>query len=184
VTSAGPVDLETSAIVDIDTSTVSEADRHQERAASWPHGQRQGRLIIAGSRRIQAPNLAAIVAHLLEVALPAVGVYWRPHVIISGHARGPDLAGEEYARSHGIECRIFHARWQVHGKGAGPIRNAQMAEAANRWGDGALLALWDGKSEGTTDMIVRARNAGLPTVVATINAPRPPRARRKDPIGL
>ena len=43
---------------------------------------------------------------------------------------------------------------------AGKIRNQAMADAAD-----ALVALWDGNSGGTADMIRRARAAGLKVFV-------------------
>ncbi len=46
--------------------------------------------------------------------------------------------------------------WDIHGKSAGHIRNAEMADYAD-----ALIAFWDGKSRGTANMIENARKRGL-----------------------
>ncbi len=50
----------------------------------------------------------------------------------------------------------YPADWDKHGKPAGYIRNAEMADKAE-----ALLALWDGQSRGTLHMINLAKKKGL-----------------------
>src|SRR5690606_6698690 len=72
--------------------------------------------------------------------------------IVSGGARGADLLGEAYAKEHNYPLKKFPAKWGVHGKAAGPIRNQEMAEYSN-----ALIAFWDEKSKGTKSMIDLAR---------------------------
>jgi hypothetical protein len=64
--------------------------------------------------------------------------------IISGHARGADKLGEQYAREHNHFCYIMPPDWYMHGKRAGYLRNASMAKEAD-----ALIAFWDGQSRGT-----------------------------------
>lgn len=79
--------------------------------------------------------------------------------IVSGHARGADLLGEEYAAKKGLACRVFPADWNKWGKAAGPIRNREMliyAEAEVP----VIVAFWDGRSLGTKNMIKQAENAG------------------------
>lgn len=68
--------------------------------------------------------------------------------IVSGVARGADELGEVYATENNIDIKKFPADWDKHGKAAGPIRNRQMAEYAD-----VLIAVWDGKSKGTKNMI-------------------------------
>ena len=77
-------------------------------------------------------------------------------VIVSGTARGADQLGERYAAERGYQVRRFPADWDRHGKAAGPIRNAEMADNANM-----LIAFWDGVSRGTKNMIDTAKNRGL-----------------------
>ena len=79
--------------------------------------------------------------------------------IVSGHARGADLFGEEYARIHGLKLTVFKADWKKYGRGAGPVRNRQMLEYALK-GTAVIIAFWDGKSKGTKNMIDQARKAG------------------------
>lgn len=81
-------------------------------------------------------------------------------IIISGHATGADALGERYAQERGLECEQYPADWKTHGRAAGPIRNAQMAEVAD-----ALIAFWDGQSRGTANMINLAKSKGLKVAV-------------------
>ena len=81
-------------------------------------------------------------------------------IIVSGHASGADALGERYTHERGFGLETFPANWKVHGRAAGPIRNAQMADVAN-----ALIAFWDGKSRGTKNMIDTATKRGLKVAV-------------------
>ena len=114
------------------------------------------RVIIAGSRGFTdfqglceyADNVLAIKAQERQI------------IILSGHCRGVDLMGEEYARMRGYAVEVHPADWQRYGRSAGPKRNKEMAAAAH-----ALIAIWDGQSRGTANMIEEARAAGLPVRV-------------------
>ena len=113
------------------------------------------KLIIAGTRTIT--NYA-----LLEKAMIA-SKFAEEEIeeVVSGGAAGVDTLGEQWAKKHGIKVKRFPANWDRDGKAAGPIRNKAMAVYAHKDGDGALLALWDGKSPGTSHMIFLARGMGL-----------------------
>lgn len=76
--------------------------------------------------------------------------------IVSGGARGVDHLGELYAAEHNIPVTVFPADWDKYKRAAGPIRNRQMAE----YGD-ALVAIWDGESRGTKNMIEEATKRNL-----------------------
>lgn len=80
--------------------------------------------------------------------------------VVSGHALGVDRAGEGYALLHGLKVTLFIPDWERYGKSAGMIRNAEMANYAD-----ALIAIWDGKSRGTKNMIDNATKKGLKTFV-------------------
>lgn len=112
------------------------------------------RTIIAGSRQIWS-------IPLVEDAIKASG--FDITEVISGGCRGVDEIGEAYADSKGIPCRVFPADWNKHGRAAGPIRNAQMAEYAQ-----ALIAVWDGVSRGTLNMIREARKRGLKVYIHNV----------------
>lgn len=105
------------------------------------------KVIIAGSRTITdyAIVVAAIKASGFEIT-----------EVVSGGAWGVDSLGEKWAYENGINKRVFMANWKTDGKRAGPIRNQRMSEYAN-----ALIAVWDGLSPGTRDMIARAEKLGL-----------------------
>ncbi|KKM95698.1 hypothetical protein LCGC14_1185570 [marine sediment metagenome] len=51
--------------------------------------------------------------------------------VVSGHARGADTCGEEWAISLDIPVKVFPADWEKYGKQAGFIRNAEMAQYAD-----------------------------------------------------
>ena len=76
--------------------------------------------------------------------------------VICGMARGVDTFGLEWAESRGIPVERFPADWDTHGKKAGYLRNAAMAEAAE-----ALVLIWTGKSLGSKHMRGIARERGL-----------------------
>ena len=76
--------------------------------------------------------------------------------VVSGTARGFDTLGEMYAKKFNINVSRFPADWNKYGKGAGYIRNSDMADYAD-----ALIAFWDGKSRGTRNMIQLAELKGL-----------------------
>ena len=114
------------------------------------------RVIIAGGREFQNYGLVLDrIEYYLQNKLKSDTV-----IIVSGHATGADSLGERYANEHGLKCELYPADWNAHGKAAGPIRNAQMADNAD-----ALIAFWDGKSRGTKNMIETARNKGLRVAV-------------------
>jgi len=105
------------------------------------------RTIIAGCRDFEDYDV------LLEAIENLVD--WNITEVVSGHARGVDSMGERWAKEHGMEPKMFKARWTKHGNQAGHRRN----EAMGKYGE-ALLALWDGSSSGTGDMISIALKAG------------------------
>lgn len=107
--------------------------------------------IIAGSREITDFNL-------VEDAVKQSG--FELTEVVSGTARGVDRLGEQWAEKHGVPVKRFPADWDKYGKAAGHIRNAEMADYAN-----ALVALWDGQSRGTKNMINTARKKGLTVYV-------------------
>ena len=80
--------------------------------------------------------------------------------IVSGGASGVDFYGEAYAHSKEIPLKVFKADWKAYGKSAGPIRNGQMAFYAD-----ALIAVWDGSSPGTKNMIEHMRKLKKPVFI-------------------
>lgn len=108
------------------------------------------KVIIAGSRDIKDYQLLKMAIQKSELDITEV---------VSGGAAGVDFLGERWAREHGVLLTRFPADWSAYGKAAGPIRNGEMAAYVGK--EGALLALWDGKSKGTKNMIDQAEKHGL-----------------------
>jgi hypothetical protein len=117
------------------------------------------RIIIAGSRDITdypyiSEKLDQITKNLAKFE------------VVSGVARGVDQIGEEWAKNHNIAIQPFPAEWDRYkispdtnkGNPAGPIRNSLMA-----WYSTHLIAVWDGNSTGTANMIKTAQKEGLIT---------------------
>jgi hypothetical protein len=105
------------------------------------------KVIVAGGRDFT--NYA-----LVEEAIKISG--FEISQIVSGKAKGIDTLGEVWALANNVPVEAFPADWSQHGRAAGPIRNKQMAEYAD-----ALIAIWDGESKGTANMIQQARNKKL-----------------------
>ena len=110
--------------------------------------------IIAGGRDITDP------AHV-EAAINASGV-WVSEVVCGG-ASGVDALGKAWAEANEVPVKMFPADWMKHGRAAGPIRNGEMAGYAE-----ALIAIWDGKSRGTKNMIDQATKRGLAVYIHRI----------------
>lgn len=84
-------------------------------------------------------------------------------VIVSGCASGADAIGERYARQNGFKVEKYPANWGKYGRGAGPMRNRQMAEVCDY-----VICFWDGKSRGTKSMIEFARECNKPVKIKRI----------------
>lgn len=85
--------------------------------------------------------------------------------IIHGDAIGADRLTSMWCKSRGVHVKPYPARWITHGKAAGPIRNQQMLDE----GKPDIVVAFPG-GVGTSDMIGRARNAGVP-VLTVFNRP-------------
>ena len=77
-----------------------------------------------------------------------------------------DELGERWAELNDVPCERFKADWNKLGRKAGVLRNQQMAENAH-----ALIAVWDGNSPGTRDMIDRANRLRLRVYVHHVATP-------------
>ena len=121
------------------------------------------RVIIAGTRSFNDYELLRTSCNNL------LSEKQRTHtiVVISGTARGADQMGERYAKERGFQLRRFPADWEQYGKSAGHIRNAKMADNAD-----ALIAFWDGESNGTKNMIDNARRKGLAIRIIQYRKPK------------
>lgn len=107
--------------------------------------------IIAGGRNI----------HDYSLLLSTIGeANFTITEVVSGMATGVDTLAVQYATEHNLPLQQFWAEWGFYGRSAGPIRNRKMAE----YGE-ALIAIWDGESRGTKNMIEEATKRGLKVYV-------------------
>lgn len=106
------------------------------------------KIIIAGGRDYQ-PTL------YVRQKLKELLVHYGCTEVVSGGATGADALGEELAASMNIPVKRFLPNWNLYGKGAGPVRNIEMA----RYAEAAIL-LKGGR--GTESMRQATRRAHLP----------------------
>jgi uncharacterized phage-like protein YoqJ len=69
---------------------------------------------------------------------------------------GVDGLGRRFGEENKIPVKPFPANWDKYGKGAGFIRNKQMADYAE-----AAIVIWDGESRGSANMLEQATQKGL-----------------------
>lgn len=115
------------------------------------------KLIIAGCR--DRHGIGLIDAAVAACPWPEEEI----ELVIHGGASGVDLAAKTWAECRDVPWIEFPAYWETLGKSAGPRRNEAMAEEGD-----ALLALWDGKSRGTQNMIETAVQHGLPVYIHSL----------------
>jgi len=127
--------------------------------------------IIAGSRTITDYKLVVRAFFLSGFASKVTE-------IVSGHAArtqvngvwkdNVDRLGEKLSVEFGLGLKVMPADWDKFGLKAGHERNWRMAEyVAPR---GGLIAVWDGKSNGTYDMITIAKAFQLKQYVYEVQA--------------
>ena len=109
------------------------------------------KIIIAGTRTFDNKQL---LFNIMNDIIEKLDLHY--FEVISGTAEGADKLGEEWAEERKITVSRFPPDWNKHGKAAGPIRNSQMADAADM-----CVVFWDGKSKGTKNMIETALSKGL-----------------------
>jgi hypothetical protein len=88
--------------------------------------------------------------------------------VIEGEANGADKLGRKAAEELGIVVLPYPAKWEQHGRAAGPIRNKQMLV------DGKPDEVWAfhdnlSASKGTMNMIITAREKGIPVYTHSHN---------------
>lgn len=85
-------------------------------------------------------------------------------IIIEGEARGADSLARRSAERQVVDYEPYPAKWEEHGKAAGPIRNQQMLDEGK---PNVVFAFHDDirSSKGTLDMCRRAFKAGIPVYI-------------------
>lgn len=118
------------------------------------------RVIIAGSRTLDGIDY-------VEEAVHASG--FKVDELLVGDARGIDMSAWDWGVNNDKVKRVtgYNAAWKTKGRKAGPIRNAEMVANAD-----ALIAIWDGKSRGTADIIRKAKAKGLKVYVHEVRNER------------
>ncbi len=107
------------------------------------------RVGVVGSRDFKDYSQMESVLSEIEISL-----------IVSGGARGADSLAELYASENSIPFTVYIARWELHGKAAGVIRNRLIVDNADM-----VVAFWDGVSPGTKHTIEYARSVGKKVII-------------------
>jgi hypothetical protein len=111
--------------------------------------------VVTGTRR---DTMAGAITRALDA--------WEPDVVLVGDATGVDAEAREWTRVCGAQLVVFSANWRVHGKAAGPKRNAALADAAEAYARGPYVvqafAVPDGSSIGTHDCVRALKARGVP----------------------
>ena len=102
------------------------------------------RLVVAGSRDFNDYNL---LCSTLDQIIGELKSEYNV-TIVSGTANGADKLGEKYAEKHGLKIERHPANWGFYGRGAGPIRNAEMVKDSN-----GVVVFWNGESAGAKNII-------------------------------
>lgn len=139
-------------------------DRHKEA----PCSNLPIRVVVSGSRgwccqwhkRNDHATCISCRAHVRAlgalIARAAGGDLSKVHLIHGDCRNSPDVVAEAWAIANGVTFTAMPADWGGHGKWAGALRNSRMAEHGTH-----LVALWDGHSRGTKNMIEAADKMGL-----------------------
>lgn len=80
--------------------------------------------------------------------------------ILHGGAQGVDQFVDIWCHENSVETDVHPIpdwAWDQVGSKAGPLRNSYMVERAD-----AVVAIWDGESPGTLDVIKKSDARGLP----------------------
>lgn len=86
-----------------------------------------------------------------------------PSRVIHGGASGADRLAGLWAEKHNVGVSVYPAKWDEHGKSAGPRRNQEMIDVEK---PDVVLAFPGGR--GTADCVRRAEAAGIRIVRATV----------------
>ena len=133
------------------------------------------KVIIAGSRSFQ--DYDCLKSNLDKL-------FSEPIIVISGCAAGADTLGERYAVEKGYEiekhpadwknldvpiCKVRYNKYGAYNAMAGHNRNMEMLESVKNNSDGGcVVAVWDGQSKGTENMIKISQEAGIPVHIVRI----------------
>lgn len=129
-------------------------------------------ILITGSRDIQdSQNIFDILDNIIVIDVVH---------LIEGEADGVDKISRSWAELNNIPftpVEITNEDWHRYGSAAGNIRNQQMLDLALELAgkiNGIVhgVAMWNGSSTGTQDMIQRMRKAGIHFDVHLLGKPK------------
>ena len=109
------------------------------------------RVLVCGSRHFADKDRVETAMYVMANAL-------HEHLtVMTGGAQGADALAAAAARRLGVQVTEYSADWATHGRAAGPIRNQRMlVEGAPH-----VVVAFDARGRGTSDMVARARKAGV-----------------------
>lgn len=108
------------------------------------------RVAIIGSRKY--PDLEAVREYVRRLPADAV--------VVTGGARGVDVASMNAAAERYMWMEVYYPEYHKYGRRAPLERNKQIVDACDR-----LVAFWDGNSTGTMHTVGLARKAGKPVEI-------------------
>jgi hypothetical protein len=113
------------------------------------------RILVCGGRNYADASLlnATLDNIVANIRATASGQSVR---LIHGAARGADSLAAAWASSRGLAATAYPAKWDIHGRSAGFVRNKQMLDE----GQPHLVVAFPGGA-GTAMMIRIARSAGV-----------------------
>ena len=88
----------------------------------------------------------------------------KPSFIHVGDCKGIDTLTIKWCKENDIEYKVHEAKWNEHGRAAGPIRNGQMIKLVD-----TLIAFPGPTSTGTQDAIRQARKLNLKIVTIKLD---------------
>lgn len=94
----------------------------------------------------------------------ALATYPRGTVLVHGACpRGADALADKVGRELGFEVRRYPAKWRLHGRAAGHLRNQEMIDKEHQDDQPITLALAfpTKSSRGTWDCVHRLQAAGI-----------------------
>lgn len=123
-------------------------------------------ILVTGSRECEYEP----VVKVLDDTLAEIASAYGPPILVHGGARGADQVANIWGNQKSVDREVawverFPAHWAIYGHGAGPIRNAAMAERIwphqQAGGLVVVLAFPRGESVGTRNMILAAERVGI-----------------------
>lgn len=119
------------------------------------------RVIVTGSQTWAGALAERRIREVLETIQQIAYYTDSPLTLVHGDAEGADTITDRWARRNDIAVETHPVDWTTGGRGVGFFRNSHMA---NLGGDLCVAFLRD-NSPGTTDMIAKAKAAGIFTMI-------------------